>query len=85
LAAGASVHHTDEHGNTALHVAAACGHTRAVMMLLQHGADKRVRDALSKTAVQLAREGIKSKKKFCQTFGLPYNDADAELCVQLLK
>jgi hypothetical protein len=56
-----------------------------VTILLQHGADKKLRDAENRNAVQMARQGIKDKMKLYKTLGLPFHDVDGEMCVQLLK
>jgi hypothetical protein len=66
-------------------VAAANGHTRVVMMLVLHGADKKARNALNETALYKAREGINNRKMMCQTYGIPYDEVDGQLCLQYLK
>lgn len=44
--------------STALHIAAACGRTDVVLLLLQHGADLHVKDVNGKTALDWAKKTL---------------------------
>jgi hypothetical protein len=46
----------DAQGDTALHIAIRRGHTGAVMLLLENGADPSIRDAEGRTALELAQQ-----------------------------
>lgn len=54
IARGARLNDQDNRGRTALMIAAALGHEKAVDVLLAHGADRTIRDRQQKTAADLA-------------------------------
>jgi ankyrin repeat protein len=47
-------------GKTALHYAAAAGHTQVIALLLDHGADPTLKDNQGSTPLDLARAGGKT-------------------------
>ncbi|MEI9899444.1 MAG: ankyrin repeat domain-containing protein [Hyphomicrobium sp.] len=62
IARGARLDDQDNRGRTALMIAASLGHDKAVELLLEHGADKRLLDKTGKTAADLSTsETLKAK------------------------
>jgi ankyrin repeat protein len=59
---GARLNDQDNRGRTALMIAAALGHEKAVDVLLDHDADRRIRDRQQKTAADLASTDELRKK-----------------------
>src|SRR5262249_10550026 len=57
---GADVNGVSKIGKTALHYAATAGHLRVITLLLEHGANTRLRDAEGDTPLDLARANGKS-------------------------
>lgn len=62
IARGARLNDQDNRGRTALMIAAALGHEKAVDVLLAHGADRTIRDRQQKTAADLAATDDLRKK-----------------------
>jgi ankyrin repeat protein len=60
--AGADVNRHCEHGRTALHMAAACGHLDLVKFLLTNSADPSIRDDENMTPAMVARDGYSSNR-----------------------
>ena len=50
-----------EAGDTALHRAASWGRVDTVRLLLQHGADKTIRNKIGKTPLDLAKENAQTE------------------------
>jgi ankyrin repeat protein len=62
LDAGAEVNRQCEHGRTALHMAAAWGHSDLVKYLIENGADPTIRDEENMTPAMVARHGYRSNR-----------------------
>jgi ankyrin repeat protein len=60
--AGADVNKRCEHGRTALHIAAAWGHTDVVRLLLENGADPTIVDDEGMAPPTVARRGYRSNQ-----------------------
>lgn len=77
--AGASIDRRCEHGRTALHMAAAWGHTDVARFLVDSGADVGICDDLGMTPVQVARRGYGRTRASVRAGVLAYLESAQEL------
>jgi len=66
-----AVNAKDDHGNTALHVAAALSNVDAVDLLLEFGAISTVTNEEGDTPLQAVEKDEQSRSDFAHTFGVP--------------